>query len=439
MREGKKDISTLFTYVSLDKYLIAKGRLGFIITQSVFKTTGASQGFRRFQIGDTSIAVIHVDDLSQIKPFEGAANRTAVMILQKGNHTQYPVPYTLWKKARKQQGLSDNDTLSEVMKKTSRVFLDAQPVDNDSTSSWITGKRQALKAAHRIMGSSLYKARMGSNTGGANGVYWLEVDKNLPDGMLFVSNVTEGIKRRIDDVQALIEPDLVFPLLRGRDIVKWHANHSLHLLVVQDRVRQREGIPENILKVKFPKTFAYLANFKEILEIRPDRKYYPDNSPFYTLRNVADYTYAPFKVVWPEVSNNLYAAVVQEIPFYNDEIKTIVPDHTVIFIGCDKFIEAHYICATLNSSPSQFVISSYIVLHPDPHILERINIPLFDQTNPVHIGLAELSQQAHAATADGDTTQVQAIESEIDRLSSQLWGLSDEELKEIQESLEELK
>jgi len=64
--------------------------------------------------------------------------------------------------------------------------------------------------------------------------------------------------------------------------------------------------------------------------------------------------------------------------------------------------------------------------------------PCYDSADPVHRRLAALSQQAHAATAAGETARVQEIEAEIDRLAAGLWGLTEAELREIQESLAEL-
>ena len=46
--------------------------------------------------------------------------------------------------------------------------------------------------------------------------------------------------------------------------------------------------------------------------------------------------------------------------------------------------------------------------------------------------------KAHEATAAGDTAQAREIEAEIDRLAAGLWGLSKQELEDIQRSLEEL-
>lgn len=98
--KSKDDISVLMTYTVMDRLLKDKGRLGFVITQSVFKTGGGGQGFRRFRIPQgqaqpTPLAVIHVDDMVSLNPFEGASNRTAVMVLEKGKPTTYPVPYTV--------------------------------------------------------------------------------------------------------------------------------------------------------------------------------------------------------------------------------------------------------------------------------------------------------------------------------------------------------
>jgi hypothetical protein len=46
--------------------------------------------------------------------------------------------------------------------------------------------------------------------------------------------------------------------------------------------------------------------------------------------------------------------------------------------------------------------------------------------------------KAHTTTAVGDAARVREIETEIDRLAVELWGLNQQELEEIQRSLEEL-
>ncbi len=94
--KGKKDISMLMTYVSMDKYLLPRGKLGFVLSQSLFKTSGAGQGFRRFALPDgTTFGPLVVEDMVELKPFEGATNRTSVAVFGKGYPVRYPVPFLL--------------------------------------------------------------------------------------------------------------------------------------------------------------------------------------------------------------------------------------------------------------------------------------------------------------------------------------------------------
>jgi len=149
--------------------------------------------------------------------------------------------------------------------------------------------------------------------------------------------------------------------------------------------------------------------------------------------NIGDYTFAPWKVVWREVSHTLDAAVVGL-----RDGKATIPDHTLILVACTDAREAHYLCAYLNSSAARLAVQSYIVLHPDPHILDHVRIPKFDPANPAHARLAELSQHAHEAAMRGAAGELRCIEAEIDQQAAKLWGLTDRELAEIQRSLREL-
>ena len=99
----------------------------------------------------------------------------------------------------------------------------------------------------------------------------------------------------------------------------------------------------------------------------------------------------------------------------------------------------HYVCAVVNSSPICFSAQAYTIeTQFSTHLFNYLSIPQFDATNPTHQALAALSQEAHAATAAGDITRVAAIEAEIDQLAARLWGLTEAELRDIQESLAEL-
>jgi SAM-dependent methyltransferase len=448
--KGKKDISMLMTFTVTDGLLRAGGKLGFVITQSVFKTAGAGQGFRQFRIPQPNdkfvpLKVLHVDDMVALQPFEGASNRTAVMVLEKGKQTTYPVPYTVWRKQGRKRFTYDS-TLEEVTNATVRLNFVAEPVNpSDLTSPWLTARPKAIKAVRKVLGKSDYEAHEGVNTGGANAVYWVDIVYKRPDGLVVVRNITEGAKVEVDEVTEPIEPDLLYPLLRGRDVQRWKAQPSAWILMVQDP-EERQGYDEEWLQKNYPRTYGYLKRFEEVLRERAAFKRYftrkdkngriVETGPFYSMFDVGTYTFAPWKVVWTRLAR-IEAAVIGL-----HEGKPIVPQETVTLVECSSANEAHYICALVNSSPFQFAAISYSQeggkSMGSMHILEHIRIPRFDLKNPVHLRLAELSMLVHEAAKVGDETRLREIEAEIDRWAAKLWGLSDDELREIQQSLSEL-
>jgi hypothetical protein len=71
------------------------------------------------------------------------------------------------------------------------------------------------------------------------------------------------------------------------------------------------------------------------------------------------------------------------------------------------------------------------------HVLEHIAVPRYSESQRPHQRLADLSVRCHAAVAKGDLESVSALEADIDRAAAQLWGITDSELKAIQEALAE--
>jgi len=446
--KAKDDISILMTYVAMDKYLKPRGKLGFVITQSVFKTAGAGQGFRRFRLGDkTPLRVVHVDDMVELKPFEGASNRTSVVVLQKGRPMSYPMPsYLYWRKTVKGKSIPMDGTLDDVLGMTKRMQFVAEPVnEGDLTSPWITGRPRALKAVKKVLGKSDYVAHAGCYTGGANAVYWVEIVAERPDGLVVVSNITEGAKRKVDPLQAVLEPDLLYPILRSRDVKRWKAEPSAYILVTHLPGMRLKAIPENEMKTRYPKTYQYLKRFEGTLRERAAFKRYftrrdrrgriVETGPFYSMFDLGDYTFAPYKVVWTRIAK-IEAAVVNLL-----EGKPVIPQETVSLVACERD-EAFYIAAMINSSIFQFTVISYSQTGGKSmgsmHVLENIHVPRFHPQKPLHLYLAELSERAHEAAQGEDEEELRTIEDEIDTLAAQIWGLSEVELHDIKQSLDEL-
>jgi hypothetical protein len=433
------DISILLFYVCFDRYLHSNGKLGFIITQSIFQSVIAGRGFRRFKLPNgNDISVSHVDDLTEMQPFEGATNRTSVIIASGNRPTKYPIKYTIWRRNQKGWQPSTDISLSEVLRETRTIHFVAQPIqEKDNLSAWLIGKEKAIQHLSKCIGRSYYYefARKGSDTRGANAVYWLSVDHRRPDGYYVVSNLSESGRKGTEAIQTSIETTYVYPLLRGRDVDRWNAQPSAFILVPYSRINASEPVTEAALQTNAPKTHEYLKFFKDELRKRPKfRNFDPANDCFYMLYNIGNYSFSEYKVVWREQASKFTAAVSGLL---NGEIT--IPDHKLSIVPVSSEDEAYYLCALLNSSIAQFIVKSYSLgTSTDVHVLNYIACPRFNNRSTIHMSLSTLSRKAHVVTGEGKISDLHEIENEIDKLSAQLWLLSEQELSEIQASLAEL-
>ncbi len=399
---AKYDVSALVTYVSADRYLRPNGKLGFVVSQSLFKTAAAGQGFRRFRLPDgTPLGVCLVEDFVRLKPFASAANRTATIVLQKGRETEYPVAYRFHAPGRQLPWM-------------------AKPIGCDPTSPWMAAPPDALGALARILGASEYRAREGANTGGANGVFWVEEEKSR-GRRVTVRNVTEGARKRVPAVRAAIEQELVFPLLRGRDVLRWKAIPSHSILVTHRPGMKLVAIPESEMKQRFSGAYSYLMRFRPLLRRRAAyQRYFSRKAPFYSLFNLGEYTFAPWKVVWREQAMPFTAAVVGPLGE-----RTVVPDHKLMMVAVDSEQEAHYLCGALNSAPVRAAVAAYTIeTQITAHVLDHICLPPFRPDDSIHRQLASASRVAHAAARDNDERPLQSAEAAVDQGAAELWRLA---------------
>lgn len=432
---GKKDISMLMTYVAIDKYLKNEGKLCFVITQTLFKTLGAGDGFRRFKLGEKGppFKIEQLDDMVNLKPFEGATNRTAVVTAIKGAQTIYPLTYLVWKKLFK-GSISMDFTFDEVLQKTKRSILKAQPIDDKNLRSpWISLRPKALSATRKVIGISLYQAFEGANSGGANGIYWVNIFPSK-NNFIEIENLYNIGKKKIKATRAEVETKLIYPLLRGRDVSRWHAKPSAWQIVAQDP-KKRKGYETDWMENNCPKTKAYFVNFEKELRARAAFKKYQEKSPFWSQYNIGPYTFAPYKVVWKEQSNHFQCAVISKSKAGRDD-KVVVPDHKLMLVPFENEDEAYYVAALLNSSICRLIVIGYVVsTQQSTHILRNINIPKFNPKSSIHTDLTQLSKLCHHKTSS--RINVAELEEQIDDLACKLWNLTADELMDIRVSLKE--
>ncbi|MDD5732138.1 MAG: N-6 DNA methylase [Patescibacteria group bacterium] len=422
---AKPDFSMLFVYASSDYYLKDGAKLGFLITQEVLKSKGAGEGFRRFQLGDKKyLKVLKAHDLVSIQPFEGATNKTAAIILKKGEKTEYPVPYTLWSKKKGVGKIATDKLLDEVLSSLNKKRLMAKPI-RTNVGAWqtIESGKEYLSV---IEGKNFYKAVLGANPN-PYGVFWLGIKQVLSDGNLIVHNLPEHGKLNIKDIEVTIEPDLIYPAIRGSDIERWGASPKIYVLLVNDPDNPMSGYSEMMMKKEWPRVYAYLTNFKEILLQRALYKKFHEaaGNPFYSQYNIGDYTFSRYKVTWGAMSNDIHASVVSDIKMPTG-YKIGVPLHTTSFFSTNTESEAHYLCAIINSNPVRDFIKSYSSAgrgFGTPSVMENIGIPKFEPQNPLHQKLAEISKTCHQLKAEGKEKEIEKLEKENDEAVKQLFGI----------------
>ena len=437
----KKELSALFLYVCLDHYAKHDGRLGFVITQSVLKT-GANEGFRRFAFRpDRPFRILAASDLSLSLPFEGATNRTAVLIARKGEPTKYPVTYRFWVPTAPRRILEDADLKTVKRAYEIQDWLAAPVEPKVAGSTWLTAPKLVLPILRRFIGDRsdrlMNRAYAGSCTW-LNGVFWVDVVESNR-GECTVRNLGDVGRNKVDVETATIESDYVFPLLRGRDVQAWRATPSAHILAAHELRDFSEPVSLARLKRDAPLTFEFLRRFEKPLRKRSGYKQLHGERPeFYVIGNVGSYTLAPYKVVFKDLTEIFQCAAVTPDHKGHRDGKPAIPDHTLLFLTCDSEEEAYFTAGTLNSIPCRTALysasSGVQTQRYFPTDVSRIRLPNFEAKERLHREIVSLSEACHRAAAAHDESMAQAPlkeEIELARRVAEIWGLSATELTHV--------
>ncbi len=434
---GEKDFSMLFTYASSDNYLKEGGKLAFLITHEVFKSKGAGEGFRKFEIKDKKIPlrVTLMEDMVDLKPFQ-AANKTSLFVLEKGSPTTYPIPVFIWKRLPGTGAISPDWPLPEVLSHTEQKEVKAIPVDpSRMNSSWQTASPSSLKGFEKVKGKNPYKARLGARVE-PYGVFWLRIKEVRPDGYLVVENMVERGKRDIPSTSTAIEKDLVYPAVSGGDIVKFGIKSNFYVLVAQDP-KERKGYEEAEMSSNLPLTFGYLTQFKDTLIKRAAyQKYFHKEikkgnkvirrepiAPFYSMYNISEESFLKYRVVWKRMASKMASVVLSRLrtPF---GLKTAISTDTTSIFSVENEEEAHYLCGILNSKVVDEYIRSFSSAGRGfgaPSVMSNLAIPKFNSDNKIHKKIAELSQRAHNLVAQGK--EIEKLQDDLNEAVERLWNI----------------
>lgn len=415
------DISVLMTYVIMDNFLKENGELAFVINQNLLQASGGGDGFRKFSIKESiPVCVTSVNDFVQAEPFKhlGVSNKTATITLKKNVHTQYPLRYRKWYKHN--SAMISPDTSLEVVLREHLYYedLSASPI-NEYNSPWMITteeKRNVFQTMiNKKAGNGIYRARKGVDTS-ANGIFWVTKKEKINENLIYIDNTPQNSKKNIRHiVDCPIEQDLIYPLLRGKDIKKWKYESKYSIILPYND--SGKYVKKDDLVALYPRTYDYFYNernkFQKILRDRATFKKFiirqDAQAPEYSLYNIGSYTFAPYKVIWKALSNGVSAVTISS----DIEGKRIIPDHNLLMVPIEMEMEAYYLSGILNSEIVSEFVNAYISWFISAHILERINIPKFDAANLLHQKIAMLSKEAHEAD---NIDRLNVIEMEINKI-----------------------
>jgi len=290
----------------------------------------------------------------------------------------------------------------------------------------------AFNGLRKAIGKSDYIAHAGVYTG-LIGAYWVELVKKEND-LVFIRNLNDVGKTKLPKVEEWVEECLVYPLTRGRDIKEFISRPSIYMILPVDKYGKT--ITENEMKENYAHSFLYFNKLKSNLLKRNGEPYKswfksePQKAPFYAIFNATN-SFSKYKVGWAEISGSISGkAELRAGLIESNEDKAVIPNQKCMFIPTDDYYESLYILGILNSSISKLIVASYsIETHIEPDIMNVIRIEKYDKGNINHTKIAETVKKIRdEISLKGDISNLKL---ELDKLVSNLYGISQEELDEI--------
>ncbi len=424
----ESDISTVVLYSAADHWLKVGGKVGLLITWTVFKSASA-RGFRLGALPNgAGLRMDEITNLTRLQPFPDATNETSIYIATKVAKAEVArfseTQYESWLPNGVVR-VDPRSTLPEVLRSMDIRKGVACPVTDWGSPLW-TGETAAFTESSVMRGNSPYleAAHRGTISDLAR-VFWVKVEQYSADtDRALIRTLREDelpIAQSIDPVEgAWIEAELLYPLMRGRDLGRYCVSTDNWYQIIPNR-HYEEVEPEEEFAERYPCAYSYFSNYRDLLVRRSTYRRYQTHLPFYVIYCVGSYSFRTWKVAWMEQQNPsaFRCAVLSDDPKSLVPNKRIIPDHKLYFADLATKGEAHFLCAYLNSHPVRTWLGGF--LHGKQigtSIFEFMRAPQFDPEDSDHRRLGAISLEAHkerVGTCDG-----QLLRSELEEELTQL-------------------
>lgn len=436
----KEDLSTLALVTAWDRYLASGGISVVVLRSNTMLSTLAAQGLRRLSVFPATdpLRLERIRIFDGMRVFPTAQVDAATWKLTKGYATEFPVPVDSMSPSRSRWQPEPGAFLADVRKQmTSRSFVAERVSRDDNTSRWLIGTGECVQAARVISGKNAYVGRTGVFTGGANAVYYLRPDGAAPvAGLTWFTNVTERAKRNAPSVRVQLETDLVYEVVRGRDLTRWASRSGGLLLFPHSRDTRMRALPPAEMQARYPCAFSYLTQMRPILDQRKGFTEWERNfqeEAFYAIQRVGNYTFAPYKVAWRYIATDFLVAVIGPDP----KGRPSLPNDKVMFVGVESESEAFYLCGILSSDPFRWKVTAYASgTQISATAIEPLGVKLFSATDPLHAEISQACRAGHVAMSHGAINDATAALAQVNAAASKLYGIDHKTMRLFRAELE---
>jgi hypothetical protein len=347
----------LFAARSVDRYLKDGGSLVFLITASVFQSELAGRGFRRRIVPpDAHYSFIRIEDLTRLRVFEDAANRTSILLARREQPQSSQIAATVWRGAASST-IPASVHIDAALALVTRHSVAAEPVNpNDGRSPLLLLPADALTASRPLRRASPYleRVREGINTRGGNGILFVDILRRS-DGLVLIQNdPSRGRIRDLQQVSGEVEEEAVRMLVRGEDVATNHVAPEVGVLFFHDDQHVSAPLTEVDAARRFPRAVEFARSFQSHLQGRSRfRNFDPTGTGWLGIYSVTTAALAEHKVLIREIAADLVTAAVSG--------KHLVPDHKLHVIPCQTADEAVRLATVLNSDVVRALVRAFSV------------------------------------------------------------------------------
>jgi hypothetical protein len=351
------DLSMLFVARCVHRYLRGGGRLAFLITSSVFHSELGGRGFRRRTLPpESQYSFVSIEDLSRVRVFEDAANRTSILVAERNPVGSPQIPARLWQGGAAST-VPSHVSLDAALNLVVRTDLAAEPADpRDPRSPLLIMPEAGLVASRPLRQPSPYleSVRNGIHTRGANGIFFLDVLHRANGTARVRNDPNRGRLRNLHQVEADVEDTVVKQLVRGEDVSAGAVHPRLGLLLFHDTNHVSAPLTEREAAAKCPLAVEFARSFRGFLQGRRRfRNFDPTGPGWLGIYSVTSAALAEHKVFVREIASDLVAAAASG--------RDLIPDHKLYVIPCATAAEAERLTAVLNSDVVRAVVRAFSI------------------------------------------------------------------------------